>query len=236
MPSGLGWPLARFRDLPALDHAALVVVDAQRAFVDAGYHTVLPGCELALHGAVQLLDAFARCGLPSVATRHAHRAPPAAGGMGSWWTSFLLEGSPQAELRPEIAERAATIISKQHYSAFRDTTLDGHLRQLGTQTVVLAGFMTHVCVDTTARDAFQLGFDVVVAHDACASRHAELHLASLQCLSHAVARLGSVADVVRALPSAPRAARHRPSGQQALELEPLQVAAEPRTTEHEGDA
>jgi nicotinamidase-related amidase len=214
MPWGLGWPLARFADLPPLADAALLVVDAQRAFVEPASRTFLPGAELALPRAIRLLDAFARYGLHTVATRHAHLAPPAAGGMGSWWASFLLEGTRDAELVPEVADRAATVITKQHYSAFRDTALEHHLRSLGTRTVVLAGFMTHICVDTTARDAFQLGFDVVISHDACASRHTAPHEASLQCLAHAVARVGSVEDLVCALQrlappaEAPRGAEH----------------------------
>jgi nicotinamidase-related amidase len=199
MPTGHGWPLARFGDLPPLANAALLVIDAQRAFVEPASRTFVPGAEPALACAIRLLDAFARCDRPTVATRHAHLVPPAAGGMGSWWASFLLEGSRDAELVPEVAQRAATIVTKRHYSAFRDTALEHQLRSLGTRTVVLAGFMTHICVDTTARDAFQLGFDVVVAHDACASRHAVLHEASLQCLAHAVARLGSAADLSLAL-------------------------------------
>jgi len=67
------------------------------------------------------------------------------------------------------------------------------------ETVVIAGVMTHICVDSTARDAFQLGFDVVVVSDACASKHRELHNASLLTLSHAVARVASSPDVIAAL-------------------------------------
>jgi bifunctional isochorismate lyase/aryl carrier protein len=218
MPARLEWPWARCRDLPDLGQAALLVIDAQHAFLDPSSPIVLPDAEPCLPRIVRLLDAFACRGLFTVATRHAHAAVPARGGMGSWWSSFLLEGTRETALAPEVAARASVIVSKQHYSAFRDTVLAERLRGQGARTVVLAGFMTHVCVDTTARDAFQLGFDVVVVHDACASRDPRLHQASLQCLSHAVARLGSTAEVLGALAHA--AAGLRAAAQPTAELGP----------------
>ncbi|MEV6944344.1 isochorismatase family protein [Streptomyces sp. NPDC051172] len=45
-----------------------------------------------------------------------------------------------------------------HLSSFFGTDLDAQLRQTGRQDLVLVGFMTHICVDSTARDAFNLGF------------------------------------------------------------------------------
>jgi bifunctional isochorismate lyase / aryl carrier protein len=195
-PAAIRRPFARFHDLPPLDHATLVLIDAQRAFLDPRSRTFVPDAERALPRARQLLDGFVARGLATVATRHAHLERPTPGGMGSWWASFLMEGTAEAELVPEVASRAATILTKHYYSAFRATALEQRLRASGTTTVVLAGFMTHICVDSTARDAFQLGFDVVVAADACASRPSALHEASLHGLSHAVARLGSVAELL----------------------------------------
>jgi nicotinamidase-related amidase len=120
--------------------------------------------------------------------------------MGRWWSTFVLEGSDASRLDPALVPlEEDLVLRKEHYSAFRETHLDPWLRERAIETVVIAGTMTHICVDTTARDAFMHGFDVVVVHDACASRPAALHASSLHALSHAFARLATTDDVVRML-------------------------------------
>lgn len=120
--------------------------------------------------------------------------------MGRWWSTFVMEGSEAAQLDPALAPLEQDfVLRKEHYSAFRETHLDPWLRQRAVETIVVAGTMTHICVDTSARDAFMHGFDVVVVHDACASRPAALHAYSLHALSHAFALLAATDDVVRML-------------------------------------
>jgi ureidoacrylate peracid hydrolase len=120
--------------------------------------------------------------------------------MGRWWSTFVLEGTEASLLDPALVPlEEDLVLRKEHYSAFRETHLDPWLRERAIETVVIAGTMTHICVDTTARDAFMLGFDVVVVHDACASRPPALHTSSLHALSHAFARLATTDDVVRML-------------------------------------
>lgn len=120
--------------------------------------------------------------------------------MGTWWTHFLCEGEPGAQCMPELlASPDPWLIRKSHYSAFKATRLERWLRSHGATDLVIAGVMTHVCVDTTARDAFMRGFNVTVIHDACASKHPALHEASLLGLSHAVARVCSTRQAIAAL-------------------------------------
>jgi bifunctional isochorismate lyase/aryl carrier protein len=119
--------------------------------------------------------------------------------MGSWWGSFLLESDPLSEIvQPVLDLEDVRIVSKHHYSAFRGTGLEAILRAEGMTTVVICGCMTHICVDTSAREAFQAGFDVAVVRDACSSTHASLHRSSLACLSHAVARVPSTVELLSA--------------------------------------
>jgi len=63
-----------------------------------------------------------------------------------------------------------TVFQKHFPNAFRDTPLLDHLRQHGITRLVIAGMMTHMCVDTTVRAACDLGFQCILAHDACATR------------------------------------------------------------------
>jgi nicotinamidase-related amidase len=63
-----------------------------------------------------------------------------------------------------------TVFVKQHVNCFRETPLLGHLQAEGIERLVLAGMMTHMCVEAAARAADDLGFETILIHDACATR------------------------------------------------------------------
>lgn len=196
--TGTGWRDGPLR-MPAT--AALLLIDCQKAFTSAGNPASAAGAEDALAHAVRLARLFQDLSLPVFATMHVHSAPPPRGGMGSWWNTFLEEGDAAAGLDPAISGIAPKVIRKECYSALRGTGLVEDLEMLGVDTLVLCGFLTHICVDSTARHAFQLGYDVLVVSDACASVSTSLHEASLLCLSHAVARVETTGRIARVLGS-----------------------------------
>lgn len=82
--------------------------------------------------------------------------------------------------------RPRTLIHKpkEYYSAFFRTDVEDFLRGRSVTTVVICGVMTHLCVDTTARHAFMLGFKPIVVSDACCSKRQEYHDGSLSALAH----------------------------------------------------
>ena len=63
-----------------------------------------------------------------------------------------------------------TVISKRFANSFRETDLLDHLRRHGISRLVIVGMQTHMCVEAASRAATDLGFEVVVLHDACATR------------------------------------------------------------------
>ena len=63
-----------------------------------------------------------------------------------------------------------TIFQKHFPNSFRETPLLDHLHSLGIQQLIIAGMMTHMCIDATTRAANDFGFDCLLAHDACATR------------------------------------------------------------------
>lgn len=74
-------------------------------------------------------------------------------------------------ISPEVAPRAGEpVIVKAYPNAFVQTDLAAHLDRLGTKNVVIAGFMTHMCVNSTARGAFSLGYAPTVVASATATR------------------------------------------------------------------
>jgi isochorismate hydrolase len=79
------------------------------------------------------------------------------------------------------------LLTKYHYSAFRQTPLDDFLRQRSVSQLIIAGLLTHLCCDTTAREAFMLGYEVFFAADATASYTENLHVGALRSLAHGFA-------------------------------------------------
>ncbi|KAK7427325.1 phospholipase C type enzyme [Neonectria magnoliae] len=71
------------------------------------------------------------------------------------------------ELTPQDGER---VVRKNYPGSFAGTVLQEHLEQLRSKKIVLVGYMAHVCISTTARQAAQRGYDVVVAEDAVGDR------------------------------------------------------------------
>jgi len=200
MRTSLSFPFARQRDLGDLSSVALVLIDLQCAFTDPVHRTFLPDAPQALEASLRLLTAFRHHRRPIVFTRHAHSIAPTGPGMGHWWSGFILENTDESHLAPELRPQPhEKVIRKESYSAFRNTDLEPWLRQQEVNTLVLAGTMTHICVDTSAREAFMAGFDVIVACDACASKNKVLHEAALHGLSHAVARMEETSSLVSRL-------------------------------------
>jgi nicotinamidase-related amidase len=105
-----------------------------------------------------------------------------------------------AEFAPGIADLPAdVVIVKRQWGAFHGTELDLQLRRRGIATVILAGVATNFGVESTAREAWQNNYAVVVAEDACASVSAEHHAFSIGKILPRVARVRSTAEILAAL-------------------------------------
>ncbi len=76
-------------------------------------------------------------------------------------------GAISAEVAPVSGE---AIVIKNYPNAFWHTNLEAQLKALGIENVVLAGFMTHMCINSSARGAFNLGFNPTIVASACATR------------------------------------------------------------------
>ena len=94
-------------------------------------------------------------------------------------------------------------IVKPLYSAFAGTRLESILRENNIDTLVVCGFTTECCVDSTVRDAFHRGFHVILAVDACGSHDANLHDASLRALAKNFAHLTDTQSLTAIWESSP---------------------------------
>lgn len=140
---------------------ALIVVDLQNEY-EAGGKLPLEGLNEAVANAQRLLSAARDRGETIVHIRHetpgSNEAPFAIGTHG---TGII------AAVAPIDGEATLT---KHYPNAFRDTGLQGLLDAQGVQELVIVGAMSHMCVDATARAAFDFGYGVTVISDACATR------------------------------------------------------------------
>ncbi len=109
-------------------------------------------------------------------------------------------GSKEAEFVEEVAPVGdEIIINKTASGVFSSTNLHYVLSNMGIKTLYLTGVYTNECVETTARDACDLGYFVTVVDDACATVTESLHEASLTTLRDRYARISSVDEVLTEL-------------------------------------
>lgn len=135
---------------------ALLVIDVQREYFDGALPISYPVGHL--EKILQVMDAAAKAQLPTAVIRH-HQADPES-------PIFRLN-SEAWQLHPEVQQRPRDIlIDKQLPGTFTGTDLQEWLESVAAQTVSIAGYMTHMCCDTTARQAFHRGYQVEFLRDA----------------------------------------------------------------------
>jgi nicotinamidase-related amidase len=110
---------------------------------------------------------------------------------------FCPPGSREAQVLDELAPAPNELVfSKTSGSSFNGTTLDFVLRNMGIRTLIMAGVMTSGCVESSVRDAKDLGYGVIVVSDACASWTEELHQASLRAINEVFGKVATVEHVL----------------------------------------
>lgn len=145
---------------PGPSGTALVLIDFQREYLDG--KLPLTGLADAARHAAQLLAAADAAGIAVIHVHHESASPAAA---------FFAAGGPGVQAVDElpVAPHHHRVV-KRMPSSFHATSLADLLERVQARTLVLAGCMTHNCVDSTAREALHRNDAVVVAADACAAR------------------------------------------------------------------
>lgn len=135
---------------------ALLVIDVQREYFEGALPITHPVGHL--ESILAVMDAARRKGVPTAVIRHHQKDPE---------SPIFRKGSPMWELHPEVEVRPRDcLIDKQLPGSFTGTNLDDWLKSVGADTVTIAGYMTHMCCDTTARQAFHRGLTVEFLRDA----------------------------------------------------------------------
>ena len=183
------------------DKAALLVIDMQTFFLDPASPSFTCGGLAILPNLIKVIRAFRQAGRPVIFTRHVHHPDHLdAGIMGWWWQGMCLEGSQESEVHQDISpERNEKVIFKHRYSAFYNTDLETVLRCLKVEDIVIAGIMTNMCCESTARDAYYRDYRVFLPADGMGSITEEMHLASLLNLAFGFSWVTDVDTVVAQL-------------------------------------
>jgi bifunctional isochorismate lyase/aryl carrier protein len=170
------------------DQAALLVLDMQTYFLSPDSHAFIPSAPAILPNLIALAEQFVRLGYPLIFTRHLNTSED-AGMMGTWWRHILEPANALSSLHPSLSAFPGTVLEKNRYDAFYQTSLESWLRQQHVRQLVMGGVMTHLCCETTARSAFQRDFQVFFLVDGCATYNSAFHMATLVNLNHGFASL-----------------------------------------------
>lgn len=141
-----------------LSKSALIMIDCQNTYRQGVMQ--LDGVEPALAECAKILARARAAGTPVIHIRH-------DAGPGSPYDVTAPVGQIADPVAPIAGE---TVITKGYPSSFEKTELDAELKRLGVTDLVLAGFMTHMCVNSTARAAFNHGYRPTVVASATATR------------------------------------------------------------------
>lgn len=138
--------------------STLILIDCQNTYTQGVME--LQGVQAALDEAAVLLDRARTAGTPVIHIQHDD-------GPGSLYDIEGESGAIVARVAPREGER---VVIKNYPNSFVQTELDDILKAADASSLVLAGFMTHMCVNSTARGAFNLGYSPTVVASATATR------------------------------------------------------------------
>jgi nicotinamidase-related amidase len=138
--------------------AALVIIDIQNDYFPGG-KMELEGADAAAAHASSVLKKFRQQKMPIFHVRHLSTRPG---------STFFIPGTEGAEIHAKVKPLAGeTVVEKNFPNAFRGTNLQ---QVLPVKNLVIAGMMTHMCVDASVRQAADLGYKVTLLGNACATR------------------------------------------------------------------
>jgi nicotinamidase-related amidase len=169
---------------------ALMIVDIQNDYFPGG-KMALAGMEAAAKNARHALELFRTRELPIFHIQHISDRAGA---------TFFLPETDGVQIHKHVMPQGREHLIQKHFpNAFRETSLNEQLKGLEVEEIIICGAMTHMCIDSTIRAAFDLGFRCLALSDACATKPMEyggvaieapqVHAAFMAALSSAFAQV-----------------------------------------------
>lgn len=176
---------------------ALVVIDLQKGI--AGRDTVPYDSKTVISNAAHLAEAFRKNGMPvflvHVTSTGAERLSPKSDEQS--WSGTQQMPNDWHEFVPELNRTESDIvITKRQWGAFYGTELDLQLRRRGIDTIVLCGIATNYGVESTARFAYEYGYQQIFAEDAMSSMSKEMHDSSVNYVLRRIGRVRKTDEIL----------------------------------------
>ena len=194
------------------DRTALLIIDMQKGFMDPGEAMEVPQARDIVPTIKDLADFCRGKKIPVIYTEyyysekipillgqlhpeHLRASPGSPRGFG-FPSSCCLEGEENVNTIPDLQPQPGElVIRKNWYDAFHGTPLDGALRARGTQSLIITGIMTDICVFATIVGAFNREYKMVVVEDAVATLWPTIQSATLDIIQRAYARVIKAKEV-----------------------------------------
>jgi nicotinamidase-related amidase len=178
-------------------NTALLLIDIQNDYFPGGKNPLEGSLEASLQ-AKAVLEYFRAAKFPAIHIQHISTRPGA---------TFFLPNTEGVEIHENVRPLPGETVIQKHYpNSFRETALLDYLRKEGITRLVIAGMMTHMCVEAGTRAAADLGFECTVLSDACATKALtfegevipaeQVHVACLASLAAAYAKVMRVDELL----------------------------------------
>lgn len=186
------------------EECALVVIDLQEDFVNPDNPMCVPEAYRQIPRVLALIEGCRDANVPVLYTEH-HIGSDSPASFYEYWPPIaagaLREGAPNTKLYhgldPRPDERIINV--KHNYDSFAGTNLDYILRSRGVKTVIVCGTLTNFCVESTARNAYFLNYNVVFGSDVSASDSAIAQEATLRTMRRGFARVMDHQEILQSL-------------------------------------
>ncbi len=178
----------------------LIVIDLQNDYFPGGA-MALVGIKEAAANARMLLNAFRKKKSSVIHVRHISARPGA---------TFFLPDTHGVKINEMLTPMGKEpVVMKNFPNSFRSTTLPEILKKEKPDHLIICGAMSHMCIDATTRAAFDLGFNCIVAEDACATkdlvfkgqtiRASDVHASFMAALSAPYAKVISTREIIESM-------------------------------------
>ncbi|MDD2896400.1 MAG: cysteine hydrolase family protein [Aliarcobacter sp.] len=140
---------------------ALIIIDIQNDYFQGGNCELVNPVEASLK-AKELLEYFRKNNMPVFHVQHINLRKGA---------TYFLPNTIGVQIHENVKPFENEIIIEKNFpNSFLETNLESELEKQNIKELVICGMMSHMCVDSTTRAAFDLGFDCTLAHDACTTK------------------------------------------------------------------
>jgi nicotinamidase-related amidase len=181
---------------------ALVVIDLQKGIASMGRPLAPYGADTVVKNAASIADAFRRNGMPvflvHVVASEKDRLNVVVDD--NPWGAMGARSPGWADFVPELGPKESdVIITKKQWGAFYGTDLELQLRRRGIKTIVLCGISTTHGVESTARFAYEYGFNQIFAEDAMTAMTDEMHNSSINNVFKRMGRVRKTREIIESL-------------------------------------